>query len=90
MDELNDWEHAIRTENQPSNENVFTTLKEALLHAQDHSDEYDQVFIILHKRDENENLTTQWFNGGFRFSELIFIFDYLNHDLLNRIHNGEM
>lgn len=82
---LNEWEQQVRANNVASHENVVTTLKEAQIFIAENKGDFDQVLVILSRENQGDGILFTWINGGFRFSKLIFLFQYITHEFLNII-----
>lgn len=82
------WEEIIRENNEPGSPNILVTLEEAIEEVSKHPDLYNKAFILLYDDKEPDKIYTSWYNAGLRFSEIVFLFEYLKPDFISAMKRG--
>jgi hypothetical protein len=93
--ELESWRDLVRNNNEPGFPNILLALEDAVIEAKKDPDAYNKCFVVLFKdatannNQENNDIITSWFNAGLRFSEIVFLFEYLKHSFIQDMQKCE-
>lgn len=80
------WRDIVRDNNEPGSPNVLLALEDAAKQVEENPDQFNKAFIILYKNDSRgDEARTTWFNAGLRYSEIVFLLEYMKVDFIEAI-----
>lgn len=80
------WRDIVRENNEPGSPNILLMLEDAAKSVQENPDKYDKALVFLYRNQpEVDLIVSSWFNAGMRFSEIVFLLDYLKDEFITEM-----
>jgi hypothetical protein len=84
QEEGQSWRDIVRSNNEPGSPNIVLTLEDASKEVTDNPDRYNKAFVVLyHNEGKGDAIMTSWFNAGLRYSEIVFLLEYMKHEFIS-------
>lgn len=83
------WRDIVRENNEPGVPNILLTLEDVQAELNQNPDAYNKALVFLYKNDgRGDSINSAWFNAGFRFSEIIFLLEYMKQIFIQEMNGS--